>query len=556
MSAALVGQQRAKTLKGAGWNPVGIAAIGMGLLALALWWLTEIPPGSSVWGTPGAILGIVAIAVSVAAYVLYRVRPGRFESYTAKMGFAVQCVLLGAITTYVARHQGSDWIVAERCADNLRRVGTSFRIVVAARQPPPNTLAGLLGKGSGRKERLLCPNVNPHNEDGCDYVYLAGRRGRKGVKPYHVVAYELPANHPRGANVLVANGQVQTMSEDELRAAVELTLADVRGLRQVGGPAPIEVQQDSVAPTPQGAADLAKLWVQTPRARPTPRRRATPVRRRARPVARVVPTPAAPTPTPTPTPQPTRKPTTRPLAPAVAKQLGDVPDAVAAMSDLSDHVRRLPPQDPAAAESQAASVVRRIDKSGIRKYQTAIRDVQKQVSPELRDMVDLALQVSKKIPTCAGQARKAKGAAEDCAQADIHNHQACQMLLSKAAKNSSLAATESQLAAVATRRRLRAEMRKHLKKAKKARAAAAQDRSKAQSLKAGLPAKKRELARAMAEAVDVYNEHVDELHALLKRARYLFGIPEKEPTPEPTKAPAPQRRPAGRQPWQRRQPAR
>ena len=85
-------------------------------------------------------------------------------------------------------------------------------------------LPGVPG-GAGRVRRLLqlfhCPDPN-----GSQYVYIPGQGG--DMPPTNVLVYETKPVHDGRCNVLFLGGQIEALTPEQLKQAVEATLAKRR----------------------------------------------------------------------------------------------------------------------------------------------------------------------------------------------------------------------------------------------------------------------------------------------------------------------------------------
>ena len=107
-----------------------------------------------------------------------------------------------------------------KCQTNLRTIGQNMQIYAINNETYPPSLEAL-EQWSGSTELFRCPAP-----DGQKYVYIPGQNG--SMSPQNILVYEREAVHDGRCNVLRLNGQIESLTPEELELAVVRTLAGLR----------------------------------------------------------------------------------------------------------------------------------------------------------------------------------------------------------------------------------------------------------------------------------------------------------------------------------------
>jgi hypothetical protein len=106
------------------------------------------------------------------------------------------------------------------CQMNLRTIWQNLQMYAASNgRFPPSSEA--LEEWSGSSQLFQCPA-----SDGQKYVYIPGQSG--DMPPENVLVFELKAAHDGKCNALRLSGQIELLTPEELKKAVDATLARLK----------------------------------------------------------------------------------------------------------------------------------------------------------------------------------------------------------------------------------------------------------------------------------------------------------------------------------------
>jgi hypothetical protein len=106
------------------------------------------------------------------------------------------------------------------CQMNLRAIGQNLQMYAVGNEGFPDSLEALVS-WTGDSRVMRCPDPN-----GGEYIYIPGVRADDAAP--RVLVYEPTPVHDGKHNVLFANGQIGSLTPDQLKMAVEATIADRR----------------------------------------------------------------------------------------------------------------------------------------------------------------------------------------------------------------------------------------------------------------------------------------------------------------------------------------
>jgi hypothetical protein len=106
-----------------------------------------------------------------------------------------------------------------KCQTNLRAIGQNLQIYAISNDSFPPSLESLI-EFSGSTQLFQCPDPN-----GSKYVYIPGQSNR--MPPTNILVYEPKPIHNGRSNVLRLNGQIEQLSPEQLKQAVEQTLSSL-----------------------------------------------------------------------------------------------------------------------------------------------------------------------------------------------------------------------------------------------------------------------------------------------------------------------------------------
>lgn len=107
-----------------------------------------------------------------------------------------------------------------KCQTNLRAIGQNIQIYAVSNEGFPPSQQELM-EFSGNTQLFRCPAP-----DGEKYVYIPGQSG--GMSPLNILVYEPKPVHEGRCNVLRLGGQLELLTPEELKQAVDQTLASLR----------------------------------------------------------------------------------------------------------------------------------------------------------------------------------------------------------------------------------------------------------------------------------------------------------------------------------------
>ena len=103
------------------------------------------------------------------------------------------------------------------CQMNLRAIGQNLQMYTVSNDRFPADLQELIN-WTGDSRLLRCPDPN-----GGPYIYVPG--SRPDDSNVGILVYEPTPVHDGKHNVLLTNGQIAALTPEELKAAIEATLA-------------------------------------------------------------------------------------------------------------------------------------------------------------------------------------------------------------------------------------------------------------------------------------------------------------------------------------------
>jgi len=106
------------------------------------------------------------------------------------------------------------------CQSNLRTISQNVNIYAISNEHFPESQQELVEFG-GYTKLFHCPDPN-----GSQYVYIPGQDG--GMSPSNVLVYESKPVHQGKCNVLFLGGQIEALTPEQLKQAVEATTARLR----------------------------------------------------------------------------------------------------------------------------------------------------------------------------------------------------------------------------------------------------------------------------------------------------------------------------------------
>jgi hypothetical protein len=121
-------------------------------------------------------------------------------------------------TAMVNTHNRS---TALSCQMNLRSIAQTLQTYAISNEGLPASRQELVNFAGYGSKLFRCPDPN-----GGEYVYLPGRRGDMAAPS--LLLYESKPVHNGKCNVLFSNGQIASLSPEELQHAIEATQASRR----------------------------------------------------------------------------------------------------------------------------------------------------------------------------------------------------------------------------------------------------------------------------------------------------------------------------------------
>lgn len=110
--------------------------------------------------------------------------------------------------------------VTLKCQTNLRTIWQNLQMYAIENERFPQSLEEFI-QWCGNSRLFQCPAP-----DGEKYIYIPDQRS--DMSPQNILVYEQKAFHDGLCNVLRINGQIESLSPEELKAAVEQTLKTLR----------------------------------------------------------------------------------------------------------------------------------------------------------------------------------------------------------------------------------------------------------------------------------------------------------------------------------------
>jgi prepilin-type processing-associated H-X9-DG protein len=107
------------------------------------------------------------------------------------------------------------------CMSNLQAIGQTILAYAVSEENYPPSQEALMQYGSYSPRRFRCPDPN-----GSEYVYIPGQRG--DMPASNVLVYETKPVHDGKCNVLFLGGQIEALTPEQLKQAVDATLARLR----------------------------------------------------------------------------------------------------------------------------------------------------------------------------------------------------------------------------------------------------------------------------------------------------------------------------------------
>jgi len=106
------------------------------------------------------------------------------------------------------------------CQMNLRSIGQNIQMYALSNDSFPPSLEALIS-WSGSTQLFQCPDP-----DGGKYVYIPGQNNN--MPPANILVYEPNPVHNGCCNVLRLNLQIESLSPEQLKQAIEQTMASIR----------------------------------------------------------------------------------------------------------------------------------------------------------------------------------------------------------------------------------------------------------------------------------------------------------------------------------------
>jgi len=107
-----------------------------------------------------------------------------------------------------------------KCQTNLRAIGQNIQMYAVSNERFPPSLEALI-EWSGSTQLFRCPAP-----DGEKYVYIPGQNG--DMSPANILMYEPKPVHDGRCSVLRLGGQLELLTPEELKIALDQTLASLR----------------------------------------------------------------------------------------------------------------------------------------------------------------------------------------------------------------------------------------------------------------------------------------------------------------------------------------
>jgi hypothetical protein len=110
--------------------------------------------------------------------------------------------------------------VTLKCQTNMRTIWQNLQLYAISNEKFPKTQEEL-EQWSGNSRLFQCPDP-----DGEKYIYIPGQRS--DMPPQNILLYEPKAVHDGLCNVLRLNGQIESLTPEELKAAITQTMSTLR----------------------------------------------------------------------------------------------------------------------------------------------------------------------------------------------------------------------------------------------------------------------------------------------------------------------------------------
>ena len=107
------------------------------------------------------------------------------------------------------------------CQGNLSAIAKNIQIYAISNEGFPPSQAELISFGGYSSRAFHCPDPN-----GSQYVYIPSQSGN--MPSSNVLVYESKPVHDGRCNVLFLSGQIEALTPEELKQAVEATTARLR----------------------------------------------------------------------------------------------------------------------------------------------------------------------------------------------------------------------------------------------------------------------------------------------------------------------------------------
>jgi hypothetical protein len=107
-----------------------------------------------------------------------------------------------------------------RCQSNMQTIFKNLNIYAISNEHFPESQQELVDFG-GYTKLFHCPDPN-----GSEYVYIPGQSG--DMSPSNVLLYESKPVHDGRCNVLFLSGQIEPLTPEQLKQAVDATTARLR----------------------------------------------------------------------------------------------------------------------------------------------------------------------------------------------------------------------------------------------------------------------------------------------------------------------------------------
>jgi len=110
--------------------------------------------------------------------------------------------------------------ITVKCQTNLRAIWQNLQMYVVSNERFPASQAAL-EEWSGNSQLFKCPAPDEQK-----YIYIPGQNG--DMPPENILVFEPQPAHNGKCNVLRLNGQIELLTPEELKKAIDATLARLR----------------------------------------------------------------------------------------------------------------------------------------------------------------------------------------------------------------------------------------------------------------------------------------------------------------------------------------